>query len=164
MQKFRQWLSVAPLRVNHEDEDEDEVKGPYMKVLGCAYTPDKATPSFFCSLDSYGEVVDYLRLNNLAKRKYTTYDREREEKEEDLKKIKGFIEKHRPDAIVLSAETRDSLSLVEEIKEVVGELGQEEDFPTIQVELMNPNLAYIVSKSRNSRVCIRTIFFFIPSL
>lgn len=124
-----------------------------MKVMACTYTHDKDAPSFFCMLDGYGESVDYLRLNNLAKRKYSMYEREREEKEEDLKKVKEFIDKHRPDAVVLSAETRDSMSLVEEIKEVIGVLGQEEDMTAIPVELMDPNLAYIFSKSRNARVC-----------
>lgn len=153
VQKLRQWLSVAPLRVDLDD-DEDEVRGPYLKVMACAYTHDKDTPSFFSMLDGYGESVDYLRLNNLAKRKYTSYDREREEKLEDLKRVKDFIDKHRPDAVVLSAETRDSLSLAEEIKEVIVELGQEEDMPAIPVELMDPNLAYIFSKSRNAKVCM----------
>lgn len=157
MLKFRKWLDVAPLRVEPHDEEEEEEeerrsKGPYMKVLACAYTHDKGTPSFFCFLDSYGEVTDFSRFNNLAKRKYTTYDRERAEKEEDLKKLKDFIDKHRPDAIVLSAETRDSLLLVEEIKECLGELEQEEDLPSVPVEAMDPNVAYIFSKSRRGKV------------
>lgn len=138
---------MAPFRGDLEDES------PYTKVLACAYTHDKGTPSFFSFLDGNGEVVDFLRLDNLAKRKYTTYDREREEKEEDLAKLKEFVRKHGPNAIVLSAETRDSLSLAEEIREVVGELSQEEDFSAIPVELLDPNLAYIFSKSRNGRVC-----------
>lgn len=135
-----------------DPDDDEEFKGPFMKVMACAYTPDKATPSFFCMLDGYGETVDYLRLNNLAKRKYSMYDQEREEKEEDLKKLKEFIDKHRPDTVVVSAETRDSMSLVEEVKEVIGMLGQEEDMTAIPVELMDPNLAYVFSKSRNARV------------
>jgi hypothetical protein len=143
---------VAPLRTDR-DEDEEEYKGPYMKVIACAYTHDKATPSFFSVLDSYGESVDFLRLNNLANRKYSSYDREREEKEEDLKKVKEFIEKHRPDAVALSVEARDSLSLAEEIKEVIGELRQEDpDFPAIPVEVMDSNVAHVFSRSRNSRV------------
>ncbi len=156
VQTFRKWLAVAPLRVKADNEDEDMggSRGPYQRVLGCAYTHDKTTPSFFCYLDSYGEVVDFLRLNNLAKRKYTQYDREREEKEEDLKKVKEFVVKHRPDAVVLSAETRDSLSLAEEVREVLGELAQEEDWPTIPVEIMEANVACVFSKSRGSRVSV----------
>lgn len=132
--------------------DEDN-EGPYMKVLGCAYTHDKATPSFFCCLDGYGEVIDFRRFNNMAKRKYTNYDKDREEKEEDLKRLKEFIDKHRPDAIVISAETRDSLSFVEEVKECLGQLEAEEDLPPVPVELMDPNVAYIYSKSQRGRVC-----------
>ena len=147
---------MAPLQVDMDvDEDEDNEnknEGPYMKVAACAYTHDKATPSFFCLLDSHGEVTDFCRFNNLAKRKYTTYDREREEKEADLKRLKEFVEKHRPDAMVLSAETRDSLSLAEEIKECLGELEQEEDVPPVPVEIMDPNVAYIYSKSRRGKV------------
>ena len=161
MQKFRSWLDVAPLKVDpeedeemedEEEEDANSKRGPYFKVLSCCYTHDKDTPSFFCFLDQFGEVVDFLRLNNLAKRKYTSYDREREEKEEDLKKLKAFIVKYRPGAIVLSVETRDSLSLADEIRELLGELKQEEDWPTVPVELMEPNVARVFSKSRSGRV------------
>ena len=148
---------MAPVQVDvpeDEEEEEEEMKpkGPYIKAIGCAYTHDKATPSFLCFLDGFGEVVDFLRLDNLAKRKYTSYDHEREEKEEDLKTMKEFVLKHRPDAIVLSAETRDSVSLVEEIKECLVELEQEEDLTPVPVELLEPNVAGIFSKSRRGRV------------
>ena len=133
------------------EKDEDS-EGPYMRVMACAYTHDKATPSFFCYLDGNGEVIDFRRFNNLAKRKYTNYDKEREDKEEDLKKVKDFVDKHHPDLIVLSAETRDSLSLVEEIKECLVELEQEEDLPVVPVELIDYNVANIFSKSRRGKV------------
>lgn len=146
MRKFRKWIDNAPIEVETNEE------GPYVKVMACAYTHDKATPSFFCILDGFGEVVDFSRFNNLAKRKYTTYDKEREEKEEDLKKLKRFVENHCPDVVVLSAESRDSLSLAEEIKECLGELEQEENVPTVPVEVIDPNVAYIFSKSQRGKV------------
>ncbi len=149
--KFRHWLDVAPIPVELDEDSE----GPYMKIMACSYTHDKATPSFFCVLDCNGEVVDFKRFNNLAKRKFTTYTKEREEKEEDLKMIKEFVDKHRPDAVVVSTETRDSLSLVEEIKECLGELEAElaeEAFLPIPVELVDPNVACIFSKSRRGKV------------
>lgn len=133
-------------------ERDEDGEGPYMRVMACAYTHDKATPSFFCFLDGYGEVVDFRRFNNLAKRKYTNYDQEREDKEEDLKRFKSFVEKYRPDAIAVSAETKDSLSLVDEIKECLGELEQEEDLSPVPVELMDPNISRIFSKSRRGKV------------
>lgn len=150
MLKFRKWLDVAPIDVERDEDSE----GPYMTAMACAYTHDKAAPSFFCYLDGFGEVIDFKRLNNLAKRKYATYNKEREEKEEDLKKLKTFVEKHRPDVIVVSAETRDSLMLVEEIRECLGVLSQEEEeLPPVPVELIIPDVARLFSKSRRGMVC-----------
>ena len=138
-------------------EHDENSEGPYMTAMACAYTHDKASPSFFCFLDGFGEVVDFRRFNNLAKRKYTTYQKEREEKQEDLKNFKNFVEKHRPDVIVVSAETRDSLSLVEEIRECLGELSQEEDdFVPVPVELVLPEVARLYSKSQRAKVCVCT--------
>ena len=97
-------------------------------------------------------MIDFRRFNNLAKRKYTTYDKEREEKEEDMKAVKEFISKHVPDAVVISAESRESLSLVEEIKEAMGELEQETDFFPVPVEVMDASVAHVYSKSQRAKV------------
>lgn len=156
MLKFRKWLDMASIDVKPDE-------GPYMTAMACAYTYDKATPSFFCFLDGFGEVIDYRRFNNLAKRKYTTFNKEKEEKEEDLKKLKEFVDKHRPDVIVISSETRDSLSLVDEIKECVGELSQEEDLPPIPVEMLEPQVARLFSKSRRGKVCCVMLYHCIMS-
>ena len=75
--KFRKWLSIAPPTFTRDD---DSWEGPYARVLACAYTPDKTVPAFCCYLDGNGLVTDFLRLNNLLKRKYSPFDREREEK------------------------------------------------------------------------------------
>ncbi len=53
IQKFRRCLDMAPVLVGLDEENE----GPYMKAMACAYTNDKATPSFFVVLDSNGEAV-----------------------------------------------------------------------------------------------------------
>ena len=63
--------------------DEDFVgngEGPYARVFACAYIPDKTVPAFCCFLDGSGQVTDFLRLNHLLKRKFSPFDREREEK------------------------------------------------------------------------------------
>lgn len=123
-----------------------------MRVLGCAYTHDKDTPSFFAYMDDFGEVVDFRRFDDLSKRKYANYDKERQDKEEDLKKLKKFVQKCAPNAIVISGETRDVLSLIEEVKEVLGQLEAETDIAPIPVEFMEPNVAHIYSKSRRGKV------------
>ena len=66
--------------VPEEEENIDTVEGPYARVLACAYVPDKTVPAFCCFLDGSGQVTDFLRLNHLLKRKYSSFDREREEK------------------------------------------------------------------------------------
>ena len=66
--------------VPEEGEEEESSDGPYARVLACAYSPDKTVPAFCCFLDGSGQVTDFLRLNNLLKRKYSPFDREREEK------------------------------------------------------------------------------------
>ena len=74
---------MAPPTFNREvDEDSMDTgaEGPYARVLACAYSPDKTVPAFCCFLDGSGQVTDFLRLNNLLKRKYSPFDREREEK------------------------------------------------------------------------------------
>jgi hypothetical protein len=74
---------MAPPAFTREPPEEDEAEptdGPYARVLACAYSPDKTVPAFFCFLDGSGQVIDFLRLNNLLKRKYSPFDREREEK------------------------------------------------------------------------------------
>ena len=63
-----------------EEEESSDSDGPYARVLACAYSPDKTVPAFCCFLDGSGQVTDFLRLNNLLKRKYSPFDREREEK------------------------------------------------------------------------------------
>ena len=75
---------MAPPTFTREVPDEEEGidvgDGPYARVLACAYSPDKTVPAFCCFLDGSGQVTDFLRLNNLLKRKYSPFDREREEK------------------------------------------------------------------------------------
>ena len=66
--------------VPDDEEGIDVVEGPYARVLACAYTPDKTVPAYCCFLDGSGQVTDFRRLNNLLKRKYSPFDREREEK------------------------------------------------------------------------------------
>lgn len=47
---------------------------------------------------------------------------------------------------------REALTLVEEFRLCLTELEQEEDLPVVPVELLDPNVARIYSKSRRARV------------
>ncbi len=142
---------MAPLSI----KDGKDQGAQYLQCLACAYTPDKAVPSFFVFLDDNGEVKDFARFNNLAKRKYTSFKKESEDKQEDLEKLKNFIKKNQPQVIAISAESRDSVSLVQEIQELVGELSQEEDMTPAPVELILPDVARLFSKSKRGKVSFR---------
>ena len=147
--KFRKWLDVAPLSL----KDVKDQGVPFLSCMACAYTHDKDEPSFFVFLDGNGEVTDFARFNNLAKRKYTSYKKESEDKQEDLEKLKNFIMKKEPHVIAVSAESRDSVSLVQEIQEVLREIFQENNLPPAPVELVLPHVPRLFSKSRTGKVC-----------
>ena len=139
--------------MKHEDDSLNSSQGPYAKVIACAFTSDKTVPAFCCFVDSSGEVVDFLRLNNLLKRKYSPFDKEREDKEADLETFKNFVGQKHPDLIVVTAESREAMSIVDEFRDCLTELEQEEDLPVVPVEMMDLNIARIYSKSHRAKVC-----------
>ena len=102
-------------------------------VMDCICCVFRTVPAFCCFLDGSGEVVDFLRLNHLLNRRVCPFPREREEKvgagerrivvgvrwwkvllsafcvliqEEDLRLFKRFINRKRPDLVVVAAESR----------------------------------------------------------
>ena len=63
--------------------------------------------------------------------------------------------KKRPDLIVVGAESRESLSIIDEFKECLTELDTEEDVGVVPVELMDPNVARIYSKTNRAKVNVQ---------
>ena len=72
--------------------------------------------------------------------------------EGDLKNFKEFVSRQRPELIVVGAESRESLSIIDEFRECLTELEQEEDVGVVPVELMDPNVARIYSKTNRAKV------------
>lgn len=145
--KFRQMLDIAPYPVLREDAPSNS----RARVMACAYLPDRTVPSFLCFLDEAGEVVDFRKLKHLLKRKNSPYEIERKEKEEDMKTIRNFLNQRRPDVIVVAAESLEATHIMEDLKSCVLELEQEENFPSVPIELMDPNVARIFSNSRRGK-------------
>ena len=54
--------------------------------------------------------------------------------------------------IVVGAESRECLSIVDEFRECLTELEQETDVGVVRVELMDPNVARIYSKTNRAAV------------
>ena len=72
--------------------------------------------------------------------------------EGDLKNFKEFVANKKPELIVVGAESRESLSIIDEFRECLTELEQEEDVGVVPVELVDPNVARIYSKTNRARV------------
>ena len=69
-----------------------------------------------------------------------------------MKNFKEFVSRKRPDLVVVGAESRECLSIVDEFRECLTELEQEEDVGVVPVELMDPNVARIYSKTSRATV------------
>lgn len=73
-----------------------------MKLLN--YFRDIA--GFACILDGDGEVTDFLRLPHILKRRNAHEADIREPKEEELEKLKEFIQEKKPHVIAVAGESR----------------------------------------------------------
>ncbi len=100
------------------------------------------------------QVNDFLRLGNLLKRKMSPYEKEREDKAKDLRSFKQFLIRKRPDSIVVAAESRECLNIQQDFKDCVEEADREDDVGMVPVELLDPCLAKIYSKTQRAHVSI----------
>ena len=77
--------------------------------------------------------------------------------EEDLEALKQFVLKKRPHVIVVATGSRDSQSVLEDIKLSMRELEQENQVAPINVELVDHEVAEIFEKSSRAEVHIEII-------
>lgn len=134
--------------VDEDDDDWDTSKG--IRVMGLTYSPDHEQASFACILSPDGEVLDHLRLPYIMKRPFN--DDVKAKRDSDFNHIRHFIMSKRPHLIVLGAESRDALWLVRDIKVVIEKLVVDEQFPQIQVEILDNHLARIYANSIKGEV------------
>ena len=66
--------------------------------------------------------------------------------------LKQFILKKRPQVVVVAAECREALSVVDNMKMCIAELEQENQIPTISVEALDGEVARIFTSSPRSEV------------
>lgn len=149
--KLYNWLKVAPYQVDaqmEEDEDFDTRDG--IRVFAIAYENNWEVPAFGALIDGTGEVMEYIRLPHLLKRKNAWRERERELKELDLKVLRKFIRNKKPHVICVGAQSREALMVVEDIKGVVADLAENEQMPLINVELQDNDLAMVYMNSKKA--------------
>lgn len=146
--KMYNWLKIAPYYIEFPDEEDDEwdtSKG--LRVMGLAYLPDESQAPFACIVSPDGECTDFLKLPHILKRKNSFRESEKIMKEADLLAIRNFIATKKPHLIVIGGETRDSTMIQTDIRDIVSSLVDEEQFPNIQIEICDNELAKIYANS-----------------
>jgi transcription elongation factor SPT6 len=146
--KMYNWIKVMPYSCefpDEEDEEWDTTKG--LRVMGLAYVSDFSIAAFACMVVPDGECTDYLKLPHLLKRKNSFRESDKVMKEADLVAIKNFIATKKPHIVVIGGESRDALMISEDIRECIAGLVADEQFPNLQVEIMENELASIYANS-----------------
>lgn len=155
-QKLNGWIKFAPYSADFSEEDDyewDTTKG--IRVMGVAYTTD-LDQAAFCSLTSPdGDVTDYLRIPNILKRKSSFRVEDKAMKEADLSALKNFIRNKKPHVIAIGGESRDAIMIQQDLKEVIQQLSDDEQFPTVNVEIVDNELAKIYSQSNKGTADFR---------
>lgn len=134
--------------MDEDDDDWDTSKG--IRVMGLAYSPDHEQASFASILSPDGEVLDHLRLPHIMKRAFNAVIKAK--RDADFNHIKNFVMSKKPHVIVIGAESRDALWLVRDIKEVIDQLVNDEQFPQIQIEILDNHLARVFANSIKGEV------------
>lgn len=74
---------------------------------------------------------------------------------QDLDNLKDFISNKHPHVVSVSATSREALSIIEDVKEVVTELEQESQMAPISVELIDTELATVFMNSAKAQADFR---------
>jgi len=90
--QLHDWLKIGKYDVEFEDEDEDDwgtTDG--VRVMGVMYDPDVNVAGYAVAVSADGEMESFAKLENLLKRINSFNPKEKQEKAQDLEKIKKFI-------------------------------------------------------------------------
>ncbi|KAI4456284.1 transcription elongation factor spt6 [Holotrichia oblita] len=145
--KLYNWIKVAPYKVTFEEEDDDWDTSKGVRVMAIAYVPDYTQSAFACMSAADGDITDYLRLPHLLKRMNSYREDEKMMKEADLLAIKNFIFTKKPHVICIGGESREALMIAEDIKGIISDLVDSEQFPSIGIEIVDNELAKVYSNS-----------------
>ncbi|KAG8224517.1 hypothetical protein J437_LFUL004208 [Ladona fulva] len=149
--KLYNWLKVAPYAVEFPDEDEEEWDtgkgGNQIRVMAVAYVPDLSQAAFACLVTSDRDCSDYLRLPHLLKRKDAWREDQKRQKEADLVALRNFIGTKKPHVICVGGESREAMMVAADLREIIGQLVEDEQFPQISVEICDNELAKIYANS-----------------
>ncbi|CAH1116319.1 unnamed protein product [Phaedon cochleariae] len=154
--KLYNWIKIAPYTITFPEEDEDDwdtTKG--VRSMGLAYVPDYTVSAFACISAPDGEITDYLRLPHVLKRKNSFREEEKMLKEADLQAVKNFIYTKKPHVIAIGGESREALMIAEDIRGVINELVESDQFPQIKVEIIDNELSKVYANSNKGQTDYR---------
>ncbi|XP_068217415.1 transcription elongation factor SPT6 isoform X2 [Palaemon carinicauda] len=148
--KLYNWIKVGPYNPgDFTDEDEDDwdtSKG--FRVFSIAYVPDLSQAAFGCCIDIDGDCCEYIRLPHLLKRRDAYNERDAMAKENDIRRIQDFIMRRKPHVVAVSGESREAIMVQEDLMQILKDLEEQEQFPKINVEIIDNDLADIYSISK----------------
>lgn len=147
--KLHNWIKIAPYTVDFTEEDDfewDSSKG--IRAMGLAYVPDHTQAAFCAVTNADGEFTDFLRVPHILKRKSSYHSDEKALKEADLLALKNFIRAKKPHVIVIGGESREATMIQQDMQEICQQLSDDDQFPSIQVNISDNELAKIYSQSK----------------
>lgn len=158
--KLKSYIDVAPYQADsHLKDDHDfgikSEKERGCRVASCAFLPDQNSAAFLAMLDGDGEIVDFLRLRHITKRRNSLRVAEREAKEKEMEVLKNFILKHRPHVVAVTAQCREALNVAEDIRRCIMDLEQQQQMSPIHVEIVDGEVARIFEASPRSEAEFR---------
>ncbi|KAF7265216.1 transcription elongation factor Spt6 [Rhynchophorus ferrugineus] len=154
--KLYNWIKIAPYQVVFPEEDEDEwdvSKG--IRTMGLAYVPDYSQSAFACICAPDGEITDHLRLPHILKRKNSYRQEEKLMKEADLTALRNFIYTKKPHVIAIGGESKEALMIADDIRGIISDLIESEQFPAIKVEIIDNELAKVYASSNKGTADFR---------
>ena len=165
-------LRVAPYRTEFMQNVEgvSELSERGLKVLAIAYSANQEGsegPMAPCMaigayVDGNGDLDEFMKLRNFNLRVFRGKEgeifepgifmaKERQEKLDDMKKLEEMIISKKPNVIVVSAENKDALVIVDELKIMLQKMIESnEQLGEISVELVDNEMAKLFESSKVS--------------
>ncbi|XP_045599264.1 transcription elongation factor SPT6 [Procambarus clarkii] len=148
--KLYNWIKIAPYNPgDFSDEDEDDwdtSKG--FRVFSIAFVPDLSQAAFGCCIDIDGDCCEYIRLPHLLKRRNAYNERDAMAKESDIRRMQDFIIRRKPHCIAICGQSREALMVKEDLIQILKDLEEQEQFPKINAEIIDNDLAHIYAMSK----------------
>ncbi len=119
------------------------------------YVEDLDQEAFCCLINVDGECSDHIRLQHILKRKNASKGMDRTGKERDLEMLRNFIFSMKPHVIAVSAESREATMLVKDLRAITAQLVEDNQWPLINIELVDTSLAKVFAFSTRAETEFR---------